>query len=396
MHTPMKHSSPVLLLILGILLLPSSLSAKELRIEPEKGTPRATLRLFYYGEIGCSHCDTYLSRTLPTIAEDRQLRFLVEARDIMDSESFEECRRRLEERGRSFRTFPVLFVGNNAYQGNGAISEGLEAEIAYRLDKGVYRPEVPPAMDGSLENSGPHPSAVAKMALLPILLAGAADGINPCAFATLLFLLSLLSLLGKSPKEIMAIGLLFTATVFLTYLALGFGILNLLRAATSFEMLRLLFRIFFSVGALLFGVLAVRDALRIREGRASEVILQLSTENKRRIHAVLRERFRRNGLFLGTVVAAFLVSLMELACTGQLYLPTLAYLLQTGATLPAEVGALLVYNIAFVAPLFALFLLVYFGVSSKRISRWFEARAAASRAASALAFLVLAAAIWLV
>lgn len=356
----------------------------------------ATLSLDYYGEIGCSHCDTFLSRTLPAIADERGLRFEVEARDILEPESYDECRRRLEAHGRSFRTFPVLFVGNNAYQGKGAIAEGLEREISYRLEEGKPRPEVPPTMDGSRERGGPHPSVVDKMALFPILLAGAADGINPCAFATLLFLLSLLSLLGKSSREILLIGLLFTGTVFCTYLALGFGMLNLLRAAASFEVLRLLFRVFFSFGALVFGVLAVRDALYIKEGRTSEVVLQLSAANKRRIHTVLRERFRRSGLFLGTVVAAFLVSLMELACTGQLYLPTLAYLLQTGATLPAEVGALLLYNLAFVTPLLLLFLLVYSGVSSKRISRWFEARGATTRAVSAIAFLVLAASIWLV
>jgi hypothetical protein len=390
----MKRPIPLLLLIFT--LLPLLLSAKEVVLEPQEGEPVATFNISYYGEIGCSHCDTYLSRTLPAIADARGVRFVVEARDIMDPEGYEVCRRRLEERGRRFRTFPVLFVGNNAYQGKGAVRDGLEAEIAYRLQYRVPRPEVPPTMDGSVATAGPDPSVVEKLALLPIFLAGAADGINPCAFATLLFLLSLLSLLGKSSRELLLIGLLFTATVFLTYLALGFGILNLLRAATSFEILRLLFRVIFSLGALVFGVLAIRDAVHIREGRSSQVVLKLSAQNRRRIHAVLRERFRRSGLLVGTVVAAFLVSLMELACTGQLYLPTLAYLLQTGSTLPAEVGALLLYNVAFVTPLLLLFLLVYFGVSSKRISRWFEARAAATRAVSAVAFLVLAASIWLV
>ena len=363
---------------------------------PETEDSRATISLVYYGEIGCAHCDTFLSRTLPEIAETRNVSFRVATHDIMDPALYEQCRDELADRGRGFRTFPVLFVGNNAYQGSEAIARGLLAEIDHYLSEGRFRSQVPQALDGSVSSQGPGRIAGEGLALLPIVLAGAADGLNPCAFVTLLFLLSLLTLLGKSSREVLAIGLLFAATVFGTYLALGFGMLNLLRAAVRFDLLRLIFRLAFSLGALVFGVLAIRDAVLLKEGRSSEALLQLSAENKKRIHAVLRDRFRRQGLFLGTIVAAFLVSIMELACTGQLYLPTIAYLVQTGATLPAEIGALLLYNLAFVAPLLILFFLVYTGVSSKKISHWFERHAAESRAVTALAFLVLAGAIWLV
>ena len=112
--------------------------------------------------------------------------------------------------------------------------------------------------------------------------------------------------------------------------------------------------------------------------------------------SVLRRRFRKGSLVAGTLGAAFLVSIMELACTGQLYLPTIAYLLQTGSDRPGEIGALLLYNAAFVTPLLVLFVLVYSGMSSQHITEWFRRRAAATRAISALAFLLLAGAIWLV
>lgn len=373
-----------------------SLQATELPPEPLDGGAPRTIDLVYYGEIGCSHCDSFLDRTLPRISELREVSFDVTAHDILDSEHYEECRKKLAARDRPFRTFPVLFVGNNAYQGSDAVAKGLSAEIDHLLEEGELRPQVPRSMDGSAGAGGAQEGSVEGLALLPVVLAGAADGLNPCAFVTLIFLLSLLTLLGKSSREVLVIGLLFGATVFVTYLALGFGLLNLLRAVVRFDLLRLIFRVVFSLGGLVFGVLAARDALLLRAGRSSEVTLQLSSENRRRIHRVLRERLRRRGLILGTVVAAFLVSLMELACTGQLYLPTIAYLLQTGSTRPMEVGALVLYNLAFVAPLLVLFFLVYSGVSSKRIGRWFERHAAESRGVTAIAFLVLAGAIWLV
>lgn len=375
---------------LGILLL------LFLALSGVAGVSEQEIPLTYYGEIGCAHCDTFVEEELPELSERYGVTFSVETRDILSSEGYAECRERLTAMDREFRVFPVLFVGNNAYQGNSAIKEGLPAEIEHCLETGSFRPQVPPTMDGSLASGGAPPALGDSLRFLPIFLAGLADGINPCAFATMLFLVSLLALFGRSKRELLIIGLLYAATIFLTYFALGLGLLTLLRQAMNVSLLRILLRLAVSATALIFGTVAIRDAVLIKQGRSSEATLQLATQTKQKIHAVMRKGMGRGGLVLGTIVAAFLVSLLELACTGQLYLPTIAYLVQTGATEAAELGALALYNGAFILPLLLLFGAVFFGVGSAAANRWFRRNAATAKALTALALLVLAGAVWLV
>jgi hypothetical protein len=343
--------------------------------------------------------------------------------------------------GRPFRGFPVLFIGNNAYQGQAAADRGLEAELVHLLEYGEFRPRVPPALDGSAVSSDtgglrPLEGLTESLPLLPVLAAGLADGINPCAFAAMLFLLSLLALLGRSRREMLLVGLIYGTTVFITYFALGWGILEALRQAMNVELLRSLLRAAVSAGTGLLALLSLRDALLVRSGRSGVVVLQLSPAAKRRIHALMRwgtgrragrrtdpgkqreaargdtcgearggsgggKRGRSRGTrwagtAAGTAAVAFLVSLLELACTGQLYLPTIAYLLQTGSPRAGEIAALLLYNAAFILPLLLLFAAVYSGLSLTAVNRWFRRNAAGAKLLSGGVLALLAVVIWLV
>jgi len=49
-----------------------------------------------------------------------------------------------------------------------------------------------------------------QFSLWGVLIAGLIDGLNPCAFATIVFLVSYLSFLGKASKEILTYGIIFT------------------------------------------------------------------------------------------------------------------------------------------------------------------------------------------
>jgi uncharacterized protein (TIGR03382 family) len=325
----------------------------------------------------------------------------------------------------------VLLVGNNAYQGQAAIEAGLTAELQHLLEYGSYRPQVPPALDGSAPAPGfaraqPFPGLRQTLPLLPIIAAGLADGINPCAFAAMLFLLSLLAMLGRRRREMLLVGLIYGTTIFCTYFALGWGLLEALRQAMDVELLRGLLRTAVSVGTGLLALLTLRDVLLIRSGRSSAALLQLSPAAKRRIHALMRweanrgdgrggergkgagrtgEHRRSRGLSriarpfavaAGTAAVAFLVSLLELACTGQLYLPTIAYLLQTGRPGAGEISALLLYNTAFILPLLLLFAAVYSGLSLTALSRWYRRKAAVAKLLSVGILFLLAIGIWLV
>ena len=59
------------------------------------------------------------------------------------------------------------------------------------------------------------------------------------------------------------------------------------------------------------------------------------------------------------------ISVLELACPGQVYLPTITYMIQQGE---AAAGArLLLYNLAFIVPLTVIFVLAHSGLRSETL-----------------------------
>ena len=91
--------------------------------------------------------------------------------------------------------------------------------------------------------------------------------------------------------------------------------------------------------------------------------------------------------------AAFLagvaISLLELACTGQVYGPTLLYVMKAGLSRRGVVAYLLLYNVAFVVPLAVVFGGAYGGLRSERLTGWLRRRAALVKFATAALFTAL-------
>jgi hypothetical protein len=350
----------------------------------------------YFGEIGCGHCDTFVEKTVPRVEAEYGVSLSVETWDILSTDDYARCRDRLAALDRPFRVFPVLFIGNNAYQGTSAVDRGLAEELEHLTETGTFRPRVSPAEDGAVAPEDRDGRGVSAFALLPVVVAGLADGVNPCAFATVVFLISLLALVGRSRGQMLTTGLVFAATVFATYFAIGLGLLSVFRELAHAAGVAIWIRMTVTLGTGVLAVLSIRDGYLISRGRQSDAVLGLSPQMRGRIHTVIRTRVRGGGVLFATMGIAFLVSVMELACTGQLYLPTIAYLVQTGAAGPAEIFALGVYNLAFVTPLLAVVLITHFGVSSTRIARWFSRRVAIAKVLMGAVFALLGAAIWLV
>jgi cytochrome c biogenesis protein CcdA len=111
---------------------------------------------------------------------------------------------------------------------------------------------------------------------------------------------------------------------------------------------------------------------------------------KRQIHASIRTRARSAALVGSAVVLGFLVSVFELACTGQVYLPTLMYLVRVRP----DAGSffyLLLYNLGFIVPLAVVFALAFWGVASQRLAVFVRRSLGGVKLALAVLFLGLAA-----
>jgi len=222
-----------------------------------------------------------------------------------------------------------------------------------------------------------------------VAAAGLADGVNPCALAALIFLLSLLSVSGRSSNEILATGLLYALGIFIAYFGVGFGIFRGLQALSGFDLAA---RILYPAAALVTLVLTVatvRDYQRAKRGAPEDISLRLPKPLLKAEHGVTRTLLRGRWFLLLAVIAGAAVSLLELFCTGQIYLPTLVYLSSQGELLARVIPMLALYVLMFTLPVIVLTVLVWAGVSSKSLRDWARAHTATSKLAMAVIFALL-------
>jgi cytochrome c biogenesis protein CcdA len=354
---------------------------------------KASIELQYYYTPGCRSCEEFLAVEMPKLEARYGLGVKLARRDLLDSAAYEELAAFASSVGDTVKAIPALRAEGILLQGDDEIRARLPLLLATRAAGGSLALAVPwtksAAAPQAQSAAKTQDASAVRLAVLPVMAAGLVDGINPCAFTTLIFLLASLALAGKGRREVLAIGALFSLGVFLTYLAVGLGLFAALRAASGVALVSSILRWALFAALVVFAALSVYDYFLIRAGKASEMLLQLPNALKGRIHASIRTRARSAALAGSSLVLGFLVSIFEFACTGQVYLPTLAYLARMQKRTDA-LGLLLVYNLCFIAPLLVVFAASYFGVSSKRITVLFQKRMGAVKLALAAAFLGLA------
>jgi len=339
------------------------------------------LELRYYYTPGCRSCENFIAKELPQLEVNYGVNAHLVRRDLLDPKVYEEFAQAAKELGTSVTAIPALRIGNVLLQGDAEIESRLPGLLMVSRDAADVPPTPQPG-NGSEEKG-------ASLAVVPVLIAGLVDGVNPCAFTTLIFLLASLALAGRGRTEVLVIGALFTLSVFLTYLGVGLGLFAALRAASAVAIVSLILRWLLFAVLVVFAILSVYDYFKIRSGKASEILLQLPNSLKLKIHASIRNRAKTTALAFSSLGLGFVVSIFEFACTAQVYLPTLAYLARQKGRSDA-IGLLVLYNLAFIAPLVVVFIASYLGVGSKRIATIFQKRMGAVKLGLAAVFVALA------
>jgi len=228
--------------------------------------------------------------------------------------------------------------------------------------------------------------------LLTITAAGLIDGINPCAFATIVFFISLLSCSAKRKGEILRLGFYFILGVFCTYFLIGLGCFKMLNSFKTFILLSkvLYYTIVLSVGIL--GIVSLYDFFIYAKTRdARNMKLRLPTEIIEKIHGVIEKNLQTKRLFIFIFFTGIVISLLELGCTGQIYLPTLVFMAKEPIMQMRPYFYLLLYNIMFIIPLLAITVLGCLGVSIFQLNRLSNKNIALSKFLSAVFFFGLAA-----
>ena len=234
-----------------------------------------------------------------------------------------------------------------------------------------------------------------KFSVFTVIGNGLIDGINPCAFAVIVFFISFLGVYGYKKAEIIYVGTFYCLAVFITYLLIGLGFFNFFYSLEQTYLIIKAFYYFVALFCFLMAIAALYDYYKFKKtGRSEEAILQLPKFLKKRINVVIGSRMREKkggvwGLCISSFVVGFLVSLLEAVCTGQVYLPTIVFILKNTDLKLKAATYLFLYNFMFILPLIVIFLLSLVGVSSARFNDFLKKNLGRIKILMALVFFCL-------
>ncbi|MBU4346396.1 MAG: hypothetical protein KKH29_03600 [Candidatus Omnitrophica bacterium] len=361
----------------------------------QEDTSRLGKLLFFHSPT-CQKCIEVKNELIPDIEKEFQGKILIEYRDITDIQNYKLLLSLKEKYNAQDikNTLPVFFLEGRFLNGEGEIKEALKMLIAQSLTRPREQERGLPEVDLVARFRAFHP--------LAIISAGLIDGINPCAFTVMLFFISFLTVQGYRKKELLIIGLSFIFSVFLTYILVGIGIFGFLYHLQHFWLMARIFNFSIGIFSIILGVLALYDFFRFKKTGSTEgLILQLPTGVKNQIHSVIGLHYRKSKsspgqqrvfifrLVSSALITGFLVSILEAVCTGQVYLPTIALVLETTHLKLEALGYLLLYNLMFILPLLAIFLLCLFGLASEQFAQIFKRHLLGVKILMAIIFFVL-------
>ncbi len=231
-------------------------------------------------------------------------------------------------------------------------------------------------------------------------MAGLIDGINPCAFAVIVFFISFLFAYKYSSRQILVIGSAYIFSVFITYLLIGMGLFKVIYSIQHIYLLHKILYKGISLFCFLLSFLSFWDYLSYRKEKDPNTqILQLPKKLKifiNRTFGLLRNR--TNASILTLAIISFCVgtgvSILECACTGQIYIPVLSLLIKEKKYLLQSIFYLILYNICFILPLLLIFILALIGTSSNTLSNFLKKHLGWTKLSITILLLILGITMW--
>jgi len=343
----------------------------------------------YFYQVGCKECSRietdlkYLQSIYPQL--------IIEEFNVYDEAALGDWLSMRAGRAEDF-LIPAVFIGDYALIGEEELApENIEVVLIELISTGAAPIWLEYDQESGLQNII---GKFSSMGWLTVVLAGLIDGLNPCAFATLVFFVSYLTLSGRKGKEILVVGTAFTLGVFLAYLAVGLGLHKLFDLMGG--ALNIAGQIVYGITALIclgLAIFSLRDYFKARKGDIGDMTMNLPEPLRKRINVAIRKGRHASSYVIGSFITGILISFLELACTGQIYLPTIIFVSSIPEMRLQAITYLILYNLLFILPLIVVFILAYYGTTSKDLTKFLKDNAAAVKLGMALVFLILA--VWL-
>ena len=338
------------------------------------------IRIKFFSSPNCRHCIKIKKDFLPEIEKRYKNLIEIEYLDTQKEEDFKQLLSLVKDPKEA--RIPAVLIGEKLLIGSEQIQEQLPELIDFCLN----------------ERSGDSPRGqidikkyFSSIGLWMIMGAGFIDGFNPCAFGVIIFFVSFLTLCGYKKETSIYIGIFYILAVYITYLLLGLGLFKFLYLLENFHLFMKIF--YFLLAGLCFflGVLSLLDYFRLKGIDSQNFNVRISPNLEKfvskfsacsiKAHNLIRKYFQpqeslnifgKIRLMLVALFVGFCVSILECACTGQVYLPTISLCLKIPSLRVRSFLYLLLYNAMFIFPLLLVFIFALKGASSEKFSNFIQ------------------------
>jgi hypothetical protein len=376
-------------------------SSEAMKTEEEGWIPRAPTdeekksgRLIYAAFLympGCLHCEEMKAELKQWAGRIPDLRIRTFSLVKQENKKLDEALSQIYQVPESERLVDhKLYMGEDYLWSSDLHHESFQKLVAKYQGKGSAPPWEKVTEEGLEKGKKSIIERFRRWSLSAVLIAGFLDGINPCAFATIIFLVSYLTFAGKKSREILLYGTVFTSGVFIAYLLVGMGLMTFLHQLSAFPMVSRGVYLFIALFALTLGMISLYDYVLFKRGEVAKWKLQLPMGLKKKIHEIIREQSRVKGGLLATFGAGFVIAVCTIICTGQVYLPTIGFVMSIPELRKHAIFNLFLYNVMYIIPLVGVFVLAFFGVTSEKMALLTKEHTGTVKLLTALLFLALA------
>ena len=219
------------------------------------------------------------------------------------------------------------------------------------------------------------------------------NGLNPCSFSMLFFLLMIIE---AESKKVLSCGMCFCLGKVVTLVLLGtllYGVISSIQSSIMIKIVNIIL-----IGLMLFlAVLNLNDFVALKQNRLDRIKAQLPEGIRKANNKLIKNtlgQFYNSGWFLPIcVLLGAAISFTEFLCSGQLYLFSIITIIHVESELTAKAFLCLVtYSVVCVIPLMIAIVLISLGKKVLSVSVVISENTATIKIIYALAFAAMAAA----
>ena len=285
---------------------------------------------------------------------------------------------------------PIVFTRDGYLAG----ADAIERELVREIGAGSFIGTSGLEMENTRPDAGSSGTTrLSGYKLAGVFLTGLVNGLNPCSISMLLFFISLILMKNAS---VLKLGLSFIAGKFTAYTLFGTLLFTLLSAIDMswFSTFELAVKIVATMILATLAVMNILDFFAARKEKYSGIKMQLPARLRRWNHRWM-ERLTSVGnqrlLVLISFLLGIIISAGEMLCTGQIYLATIIYVLQTSPGFDLfALACFVLYGFAIVVPLAVLMIVIHRGREVFLVSELVRSNMPLIKLLTAILFIALA------